>query len=100
MKKYDNDYLILFSLPSCPQCKGLKQSLKKTGIEYEESEEYDKYNVNEVPTLILMETRHGHRHEETKRHTGFMTEDEVNEFVKGTSCTRYIEKNEVIPDEN
>lgn len=92
MKKYDNDYLLLFSLPSCPQCKGLAQSLQKTGLEYEKSEEYEKYNVEEVPTLILMSAHKGHIHKEEKRHIGFMTEDELNEFVKGTSCTRWLKK--------
>jgi glutaredoxin len=96
MKKYDYDYLLLFSLPSCPQCKGLAQSLAKTGLEYEKSEEYEKYGVTEVPTLILMESKKGHRHEEAKRHTGFMTEDELNEFVKGTSCTRWIVKDKKV----
>lgn len=92
MKKYDNDYLLLFSLPSCPQCKGLAMSLNETGLEYEKSEEYEKYGVEEVPTLILMANQKGHTHKELKRHTGFMTVDELNEFVRGTSCTRWIKK--------
>lgn len=90
MKKYDYDYLLLFSLPSCPQCKGLKMSLKETGLEYEESKEYDEYNVEEVPTLILMVNKKGHIHAEAKRHVGYMTPQELNEFVRGTSCTRWI----------
>ncbi len=98
MKKYDNDYLLLFSLPSCPQCNGLKQSLKKTGLEYETSDEYEKYGVDEVPTLILMESRKTRIHEATKRHTGYMTPDELNDFVRNTSCTRWIKASDVIND--
>lgn len=92
MKKSDNDYLILFSLPSCPQCKGLKASLKETGLDYEESDEYDKYGVDEVPTLILMLTKREHKHVEGKRHVGFMTTEELNNFVRGTSCSRWLKK--------
>lgn len=91
MKKTDYDYLMLFSSPTCPQCRGLKQSLKKTGLEYEESADYDTYNIDHLPTLILMEAKKYHRHEEAKRHVGFMTENELNEFVKGSSCGRRIE---------
>ena len=88
MKKTDFDYLILFSSPSCPQCRGLKESLKKTGLEYEESDDYDTYNVTELPTLVFMEAKKNHRHEEKKRHVGFTTVDELNEFVKLSSCGR------------
>jgi len=88
MTKFDLDYLILFSSPSCPQCKGLKQSLKETGLEYEERNDYDTFNVTELPTLILMESKKYHKHEEQKRHVGFMTVDELNEFVKNSSCGR------------
>ena len=92
MFKFDTDYLILFSSPSCPQCRGLKESLKKTGLEYEESNDYDTYNVTELPTLILMENKKYHKHGEKKRHVGFMTVDELNEFVKFSSCGRRLEK--------
>lgn len=88
MKKADFDYLILFSSPSCPQCRGLKQSLKTTGLEYEERDDYDTFNVTELPTLILMESKKNHIHEEQKRHVGYMTPDELNEFVKFSSCGR------------
>lgn len=90
MKKADMDYLILFSSPSCPQCKGLKRSLQETGLEYEESDDYDGFNVTELPTLILMEAKKYHKHEEEKRHVGFMTVDELNEFVKLSSCGRRL----------
>ena len=96
MKKSDFDYLLLFTLPSCPQCNGLKRSLKETGLEYEESDEYDKYNIMSAPTLILMKAKKNHMHEEGKRCTGYMTPDELNEFVKGSSCTRWIKKEEVV----
>lgn len=88
MTHADMDYLILFSSPSCPQCRGLKQSLKETGLEYEERDDYDTFNVTELPTLILMESKKNHKHEEKKRHVGFMTVDELNEFVKLSSCGR------------
>jgi len=88
----DNDYLILFSSPSCPQCRGLKESLKKTGLEYEESDDYDTYNVTELPTLILMENKKYHKHGEKKRNVGFMTVDELNDFVKFSSCGRRLKK--------
>lgn len=92
MKKTDYDYLLLFTLPSCPLCNGLKTALKITGLEYEESEEYEKYNIKSVPTLILMVNKKNHLHEEAKRHEGYMTPEELNEFVKGSSCTRMVEK--------
>lgn len=88
MTHADMDYLILFSSPSCPQCRGLKQSLKETGLEYEERDDYDTFNVTELPTLILMESKKYHKHEEQKRHVGFMTVDQLNEFVKHSSCGR------------
>lgn len=88
MNKCDFDYLLLFSSPSCPQCRGLKESLKKTGLEYEESNNYEGFNVEHLPTLILMESKKFHRHEEQKRHVGYMTPDELNEFVKHSSCGR------------
>ena len=88
MMKFDLDYLLLFSSPSCPQCRGLKESLKKTGLEYEESDNYEAFNVDHLPTLILMESKKYHRHEEQKRHVGYMTPDELNEFVKFSSCGR------------
>lgn len=91
MKKADFDYLILFSSPSCPQCRGLKQSLKTTGLEYEERDDYDTFNVTELPTLILMESKKNHVHEEQKRHIGYMTADELNEFVKFSSCGRRVQ---------
>lgn len=90
MNKNDFDYLILFSSPSCPQCNALKQSLKKTGLEYEERDDYDEFGVMHLPTLILMEAKKNHWHEEKKRHVGFMTVDELNEFVKLSSCGRRI----------
>ena len=73
-------------------------SLKETGLEYEVSEEYDKYNIMSVPTLVLMKSKKFHKHEEDKRHTGYMTPDELNEFVKGSSCTRWVKKDEVQQD--
>ena len=88
MPKAKSDYLILFSSPSCPQCRGLKQSLKTTGLEYEERDDYDTFNVTELPTLILMEAKKLDKHEEQKRHVGYMTPDELNEFVKFSSCGR------------
>ena len=88
MTKTDFDYLILFGSPSCPQCRALKESLKKTGLEYEERDDYDTFNVTELPTLILMEAKKNHKHGEQKRHVGFMTVDELNEFVKFSSCGR------------
>ena len=88
MDKNDLDYLILFSSPSCPQCRGLKESLKKTGLEYEERDDYDAFNVDELPTLILMGAKKYHKHGEVKRNVGYMTEDELNEFVKLSSCGR------------
>ena len=94
MKKSDCDYLILFSSPSCPQCRGLKQSLKETGLVYEESGEYDLFNVDHLPTLVLMEHKKCHAHEERKRHVGFMTVDELNEFVKHSSCERNMARKE------
>lgn len=100
MKKSENDYLLLFTLPSCPQCNGLKMSLKKVGLEYEESDEYDKYNIMSVPTLILMKVKRDRKHEEEKRCTGYRTPDELNEFVKGSSCTRWIKKEGVIQNES
>ena len=97
MEKADLDYLILFSSPTCPQCRALKNSLKEVGLEYEEyndyedfPDEYEKFDIQHLPTLILMEAKKNHKHEEQKRHVGFMTKDELNEFVKFTSCGRRL----------
>lgn len=90
MTHADLDYLILFSSPSCPQCGGLKDSLKKTGLEYDESDDYDTFNVTHLPTLVLMESKKNHVHEEKDRHVGYMTPDELNEFVKFSSCGRRV----------
>ena len=98
MKTVDFDYLLLFTLPSCPQCKGLKDSLKKVGLEYMESDEYDKYNVDHVPTLIIMKNKKENQHVEGKRHEGYMTPEELNEFAKGSSCTRWFKTDDVIYD--
>jgi len=59
-------------------------------LEYEERDDYDEFNVDHLPTLILMESKKNHVHEEKKRHVGFMTVDELNEFVKHSSCGRRI----------
>lgn len=90
MNKSDYDYLLYFGSPTCAQCRALKETLKKAGVVYEESDEYDKYNVMSLPTLILMKEGHGHVHKEGARHTGFMTVDQINDFVKHSSVERRV----------
>lgn len=84
------DYVLLFSTPSCPQCKGLKQSLDKANVVYEESDEYDKYNVMSVPTLILMGYKHGNRHEEVDRRVGYQTVEQLDDFLRHSSVERRV----------
>lgn len=87
------DYVLLFSSPSCPQCKGLKKSLKEAGVVYEESDEYEKYNVTELPTLILMGYRHGNKHEEEDRRVGYQTVTELDDFLRHSSVERRVYDN-------
>lgn len=92
MTKTDYDYLILFSNQFCPQCRALKESLKKTGLEYEESDNTVAYDVDHYPTLILMEAKKNHVHKEKARLVGYQTPEQLNEFVKFTSCGRRLDK--------
>ena len=84
------DYVLLFTTPSCPQCKGLKQSLKEAGVVYEECDEYDKYNVMSVPTLILMGYKLGKKFEELDRRTGFQTVQQLDDFLRHSSVERRV----------
>lgn len=82
------DYLLYFGLPSCSQCRGLKENLKKANVVYEESKEYDKYGVTEVPVLVLIGYHKNNVMKEVKRHVGYMTVEEINEFLKLSSVER------------
>ena len=84
------DYVLLFTTPSCPQCKGLKQSLKQAGVVYEESDEYDKYNGMTVPTLILRGYKHGNEHEEVDRRVGYQTVEQLDDFLRHSSVERRL----------
>ena len=84
------DYVLLFTSPSCPQCNGLKQSLKQAGVVYEECNEYDKYNVMSLPTLILMGYKHGNEHEEVDRRVGYQTVKQLDDFLRHSSVERRV----------
>lgn len=89
MDKKKCDYILYFGSPSCPQCRGLKDSLKKAGAVYEESTEYDKFGVKELPTLVLMSNAHD-GHVEGGRRTGFLTVEEIDDFLRYTSVERRL----------
>lgn len=91
MNKSGYDYLLYFGSPSCPQCRGLKESLKKANVVYEESDEYDKYGVKELPTLVLVGYHHGNKMEEVDRRTGFLTPEEINDFLRHSSVERRVQ---------
>jgi len=90
MNKSGYDYLLYFGSPSCAQCRALKESLKKANVVYEESEEYDKYNVMSLPTLILFEYKHGNKHEEVDRRVGFQTVEQLDDFLRHSSVERRV----------
>lgn len=91
MNKSGFDYLLYFGTPSCAQCRALKENLKKANVVYEESDEFEKYNVMSVPTIILMAERHGHKHTEEARHTGFMTVEQIDDFLRHSSVERRVQ---------
>ena len=91
MNKSGYDYLLYFGSLSCPQCRALKESLRKANVVYEESEEYDKYNVMAFPTLILMGYKHGNEHEEIDRRTGFQTVEQLDDFLRHSSVERRVQ---------
>ena len=88
VSKYD--YLLYFGSPSCAQCRALKESLKKANVVYMESDEYEKYNVMSLPTLILMGYKHGNEHEEVDRRTGFQTVQQLDDFLRHSSVERRV----------
>jgi len=90
MNKSGYDYVLLFSSPSCPQCRGLKESLKKAGVVYEECDDYDEHNVTELPTLLLMGYRHGNEHAEVDRRVGFLTVEQLDDFLRHSSVERRV----------
>ena len=91
MNKSGFDYLLYFGSPSCAQCRALKESMKKANVVYEESDEYEKYNVMSLPTIILFEYKHGNKHEEVARHTGFMTVEQLDDFLRHSSVERRVQ---------
>ena len=90
MNKSGYDYLLYFGSPSCSQCRALKESLKKANVVYMESDEYEKYNVMSLPTLILMGYKHGNEHEEVDRRTGFQTVQQLDDFLRHSSVERRV----------
>ena len=90
MDKSKYDYLLYFGSPSCAQCRALKESLKKANVVYEECEEYEKYNVMSLPTLILMGYKHGNEHEEVDRRTGYQTVEQLDDFLRHSSVERRV----------
>ena len=66
------------------------ESLKKANVVYEESDEYEKYNVMSFPTLILMEYKHGNKFEEADRRTGFQTVEQLDDFLRHSSVERRV----------
>ena len=90
MDKSEYDYLLYFGNHSCSQCRALKESLKKANVVYQECDEYEKYNVMSLPTLILMGYKHGNKHEEVDRCVGFKTVEQLDDFLRHSSVERRV----------
>ena len=67
--------LLLFSTESCTQCKAIKRELKD--IAYERCDEYEKYDVMSVPTLIVLDSDD----KEVGRLTGFHTKKQIQDWI-------------------
>ena len=72
--------LLLFSTESCTQCKAIKRELE--GIAYERCNDYDKYDIMSVPTLIILDgdSLDG-KGKEVGRLTGFHTKKQIQDWV-------------------
>ena len=90
VNKSGYDYVLYFGNPTCTQCRALKESLKKANVVYEESDEYEKYNVMSFPTLILMGYKHGNEHKEVDRRVGFQTVEQLDDFLRHSSVERRV----------
>jgi thioredoxin-related protein len=66
--------LIVIGSETCTQCRALKKELQF--VPHEESNEYDKYDVMSVPTLILLDDDG----KEIKRMTGFHSAKQIAEW--------------------
>ena len=67
--------LLLFSTESCTQCKAIKRELE--GIAYERCNDYDKYDIMSVPTLIILDGKG----KEVGRLTGFHTKKQIQNWI-------------------
>ena len=53
------DSIIIYSSPSCPQCKMIKMQLKAKGLEYTEVQDVEmlaSLNIQKLPTLKVNDT--------------------------------------------
>lgn len=67
--------LLYFGKEGCTQCSAMKRVL--TEFDYEESHEYEKYDIMALPTLVLLD-KDG---KEIKRHSGFMTKSQLGKWL-------------------
>lgn len=50
------DSIIIYSSPSCPICRMIKQQLKAKGLEYEDVQDIEvlrSANITKIPTLVI-----------------------------------------------
>ena len=80
--------LLLFTSPTCTQCKGIKGELKQLKWKYEELDEdseingenaFSKYNITTLPTLMLVGKKDG---EEVLRFTGYHTKEQILDWFE------------------
>lgn len=64
--------ILYFGSPSCTQCRAIQRSLSFFN-NIKPCEDYEKWNVTGLPTLIVV----GEDNQEIKRHTGFMTAKQI-----------------------
>jgi thioredoxin-related protein len=67
--------LLYFGKEGCTQCFAMKRVLEK--FDYEESHEYDKYDIMALPTIILVDDKGN----ELKRHSGYMTASQLTKWL-------------------
>jgi thioredoxin-related protein len=73
--------LLYFGSVMCTQCRAIKRELENIHLPYNclnTDEDYAKYNISTLPTLIVIDTTTG---EEIKRITGFHTKEQILAWI-------------------